>query len=140
MPNRPLPVCNLAPDWRPHGRELADADVIAGWQVLARACGPYFLTGAIGGRQFLASLQAMDAAAGWALTADRLLVLGERDPQTCVALLPDEITRRAAAPAEERDLIQAEASALAERARRVGMPIFAYLLEVAGIEAANYNR
>lgn len=136
MPWSQIPT-HLYPGWRPSEDELADAGVIDKWQVIARTRGPYLLQGTVGGRPFFARLRAMGAADGWALTADRLLVLGERVAGACIALTPDEVMQRAGEPADERSAIQAETAALAERARRAGMPIFAYLLDVAAIEAAN---
>jgi hypothetical protein len=127
----------LHPRWRPSERELAGAGVIVNWQVLVRAAGSYRITGNIAGRPSLASLQAMDAVAGWALANSRLLVLGKHAPGVCVALSPQEVMRRAAEPTDERSAIRAEIAALAGRARSVGMPILAYLLDVADIEAAN---
>lgn len=136
MPNPQL-LHHLHPGWQPNGRDLADADVIADWQVFARACGLYLIHGRIAGRPLLAKLRAMDAVVGWALIADRLLVLGERAAGVCIAVMPDEVMRRAAQPADECSAIQVETTALAERARRVGMLIFAYQLDVAVIVAMN---
>ncbi len=127
----------IHPDWCPSERDLADADVISDWQVFDRASGPYLIHGNVAGQPLLARLRAMDAVVGWALIADRLLVLGERSAGVSIAVLPREVMQRAAAPAGERDAIRAATAVLAERARRAGMPIFAYLLDLAAIEAAN---
>lgn len=135
MPRIMLPDDFPVADWRPTGREFADADLISDWLVFDRGCGPYLIHGSLAGRELLAELRAMDAVAGWALIADRLLVLGERSPAATVAVLPREIVERAAEPADERSAIRAQTAALAERARRAGMEVHATLLDLAAIQA-----
>lgn len=130
----------IDPGWHPSRDDLAGADLISDWQVFDRASGPYLIHGVVAGRPLLARLRAMDAVVGWALIADRLLVLGERSVAVSIAVLPREVMQRATEPPDERSVICAETAALAERARRAGMPIFAYLLDIAAIEAANTRR
>jgi hypothetical protein len=131
------PLARLRAGWQPGERDIADADVVEQWQLLWRGDGPYLLQGHVDGQPCLAGLIAFDPVDSWALVHDRLLVLGERTPQACVAVTPEEVLRRATGTHDtdaRLTALHAYTLALAAEAREAGLDNTAQLLEMAALE------
>lgn len=134
MPPRDT-LSHLRAGWRPGSRDIAEADVIEGWKLTCRGHGLYMLQGTVDGQPSLAGLIAIDPRNSWALVQDRLLALGERAPEACIAVVPDEVVRRAAALFEAAPSeLGSRALDLAREAERAGLDTAAYLLDMAAHE------
>ena len=136
-------LSRLRAGWRPDCRDITDCDVVENWQLSCRGYGPYMLQGTVAGQPCLTGLIAIDPRAGWALVQDRLLVLGGRAPEACIAVTPDEVMRRAADAFEAADRsgdIRARTLELAREAQRAGFATAGYMLEMAALEIENAMR
>jgi hypothetical protein len=131
-------LSRLRAGWRPGPADIDAAELIEDWQLSAGEQGPYQLHGIIAGEACLTGVLAIDARDGWALVQDRLLVLGERAPEACLAVSAAEVLQRACelfAPVPgDATALRARACALAHRARRAGFDTAGYLLEMAALE------
>lgn len=128
------PLARLRAGWRPETCDIALAAVIEQWHLLWRGNGPYLLQGHVDGQPCLAGLIAFDPVDCWALVHDRLLVLGERAPQACIAGAPEEVLRRATGAVDagaSAAALRVQALALAAEARQAGFNDAGHLLEMA---------
>ena len=136
MPPDPV-LSRLQSGWRPGERELNGAARIEDWRLCAAA--PYVLEGRVGGSILSGVAFACDAEAGWARLADRWLRLGARARGAQAVLANGEVMRSAAfalaLPDADAECIGAQARELAWRARRAGLTVPAYLLDLAAERA-----
>jgi hypothetical protein len=131
-------LARLRAGWRPGPSDIDAAELIEDWQLSAGEHGPYQLHGMLAGQSCVTGVLAIDVRDGWALVQDRLLVLGERAPEACLAVSAADVLQRACelfAPAPgDATALRAQARALAQRARRAGFDTAGYLLEMAALE------
>ena len=134
MPPDPI-LSRLQSGWRPGESELANAARIEDWRLCTAA--PYVLQGRVGDGILSGVAFACDAEAGWARLADRWLLLGTRarGPVPANGEVMRSAAQALALPDADAQCIGAHARELAWRARRAGLTVPAYLLDLAAERA-----